>query len=99
MDLENQINELKTHLANCEKECLLLKSGRKASSARVRKSLMEIKKSAHSMRSATTDFVKSLPTKSKAKEKKTEEPAPEPVEAKEPKKKRINKKQEKKSPE
>lgn len=98
MDLENQINELKTHLACCEKEYLSLKAGRKASAPRLRKSLQELKKNSHSMRALTTEFVKTLPTKSKAKEKKTEEPAPEPVEAKEPvKKKRINLKKTKSS--
>lgn len=67
MDLEQQLNELKTHMTNCEAELLLLKSGRKASSARLRKSLMNIKTGAHGMRSKTTEFTRALPTKTRAK--------------------------------
>ena len=70
MDLTEQFQTLKNHMDTCEKELNSLKGGRKASSARVRKSLMEIKKASHGMRGATTEFTKGLPTKPRAKKEK-----------------------------
>ena len=95
MDLENQFNTLKAQLSICESELNSLKSGRKSSAPRLRKSLMMIKANSHSMRHSTTEYVKGLPTKPK---KKKEEDVPvevvEPVAetAEEPKPKRKSKK-------
>lgn len=65
--LERQIQELRLHLDSAESEVKSLKSGRKASSARVRKSLQNIKVGSHSMRKSVMEYTKSLPTKTRAK--------------------------------
>ena len=97
MSLEEQFNTLKSQLSICESELNSLKSGRKSSAPRLRKSLMMIKANSHSMRHSTTEYVKGLPTKQK---KKKEEDVPkaevvsEPVSqtVEEPKPKRKSKK-------
>lgn len=61
MDLTELYQQLKTHIDNTDTELKLLQSGRKASAPRVRKSLMEIKKISHLMRTQITSHVKSLP--------------------------------------
>ena len=67
MSLEEQFNTLKAQLSICESELNSLKSGRKSSAPRLRKSLMMIKANSHSMRHSTTEYVKGLPTKPKKK--------------------------------
>ncbi len=61
--LNEQINEIKTHLLVAESELNSLISGKKASSSRVRKSLQEVKKLSHLLRRSIVEFTKSLPTK------------------------------------
>ena len=73
----------------------LLQSGRKASSARARKSLQQIKTQAHALRKGITETTKSMPTKARAKKVVivVEEPAVEVVPVEEPvkEKKRVKK--------
>ena len=95
MSLSDSITSLRTMLDTCENEIKSLESGRKASSARARKSLQNIKTASHSLRKEITAHTKSLPTKSRSKKVEVEpvveptepvvEPTPEPV-----KKKRIS---------
>ena len=68
---------MKALLETAESEIRSLEGGRKASSARARKSLQSIKTSAHALRKSITASVKSLPTKTRAKK-------PEPTEPTEP---------------
>ena len=63
--MEEQLSTLKSQLAIVETEWLALKGGRKSASARLRKSLMNVKNSSHSCRALSTKFVKELPTKSR----------------------------------
>ena len=77
MSLSESITSLRTMLDTCENEIKSLESGRKASSARARKSLQNIKTASHVLRKEITAHTKSLPTKSRTK--KTVEPEPEPV--------------------
>ena len=90
MSLSDSITSLRTMLDTCENEIKSLESGRKASSARARKSLQNIKTASHSLRKDITTHTKALPTKSRSK--KTVEPAEvvEPAEpTPEPVKKRV----------
>ena len=57
----------------------LFEGGRKASSARARKSLQNIKTSCHNNRKQVTEHTKALPTKTRKKPEPVE-PEPEPVE-------------------
>ena len=77
MNLSNSITSLRTMLDNAEVEIKSLEGGRKASSARARKSLQNIKTSCHNLRKQVTLHTKTLPTKSRAKK---DEPEPEPIE-------------------
>ncbi len=52
-------------LAIAEQEYASLKSGRKSSAPRLRKSLMALKNDSHKLRGSTTLLVKGLPTKSR----------------------------------
>ena len=97
MSLEEQFNTLKAQLSICESELNSLKSGRKSSAPRLRKSLMMIKANSHKMRAETTLYLKSLPTKPKKKKDEEDVPKVEVVEpdsetAEEPKPKRKSKK-------
>ena len=96
MSLEEQFNLLKSQLSICESELNSLKSGRKSSAPRLRKSLMMIKANSHSMRHSTTEYVKGLPTKPKKKKEedvaKVEVAEPVSETAEEPKPKRKSKK-------
>lgn len=65
--LQDQLNELKTHIITAEKELILLSKGKKASAPRSRKSLQNIKKTAHLLRANTTKYVKQLPIKKSTK--------------------------------
>jgi hypothetical protein len=69
MSLSDQLQKLKASVEIAENELGSLNSGRKSAGPRLRKSLMDIKKYSHSMRSATTEFSKSLPTKTRLKKK------------------------------
>ena len=78
MSLNEQINEIKTHIFVAESELNDLIAGKKASASRVRKSLQQIKKLSHLLRKAIVDFTKTLPTKKRSL-------SPKPVETAEPK--------------
>ncbi len=78
-NLNENISVLRAHLSTAEKELNLLQSGRKASSARARKSLQNIKQISHLLRKEVAEHVKSIPTK-----KRTKETKEAPVEASEP---------------
>jgi hypothetical protein len=83
--LTENLANLKIHMDTTEKELASLVAGRKASSARARKSLQNLKALAHTMRKQIVEHVKSLPTKKKV------VAAPEAPEPPEPKKKRVRK--------
>ena len=78
-NLNENISVLRAHLSTAEKELNLLQTGRKASSARARKSLQNIKQISHLLRKEVAEHVKSIPTK-----KRTKETKEAPVEASEP---------------
>ena len=63
--LTENLANLKIHMDTTEKELASLVAGRKASSARARKSLQNLKALAHTMRKQVVEHVKSLPTKKK----------------------------------
>ncbi len=63
--LTENLANLKIHMETTDKELVSLISGRKASSARARKSLQNLKALAHTMRKQIVEHVKSLPVKSK----------------------------------
>jgi hypothetical protein len=67
MSLSDSITSLRTMLDSAETEIKSLEGGRKASSARARKSLQTIKTSCHGLRKQITDHTKGLPTKARAK--------------------------------
>ena len=81
--LNEQINEIKTHIFVAESELNSLVAGKKASAGRTRKSLQQIKKLSHLLRKAIVEFTKTLPTKKRSLSPKAEEP--KPVETAEPK--------------
>ena len=72
LDIETQCVVLRNYLDTAEQEVKQLKCGRKASSARSRKALMELKKGSHELRKSVMQFQRELPVKSKTK--KVEEP-------------------------
>lgn len=74
MSLQEQFANLKSTMDIAEKELNMLNSGRKSSAPRLRKSLMDLKKNSHSLRSATTEYTRSLPTKTRVKKESKEEP-------------------------
>ena len=78
MSLSTSITSLRTMLDTAENEIKSLELGRKASSARARKSLQNIKTASHVLRKEITAHTKSLPTKSRSKK------AVEPAEVVEP---------------
>ena len=83
MSLSDSITSLRTMLDTAENEIKSLELGRKASSARARKSLQNIKTASHVLRKEITAHTKNLPTKSRTKKVEVEpeptEPTPEPV--------------------
>jgi len=79
MNLSGSICGLRSMLDNAEVEIKSLEAGRKASSARARKSLQNIKTSCHNLRKAVTLHTKALPTKTRKKDEPEPEPVPEPV--------------------
>ena len=91
-NLTEQMNTLRTYMDTAEKELASLQAGKKASSARTRKALGQIKTLCHLMRKEVVSHVKSMPVKSK-KATAPEEPAPpEPVPPAKDSKKRKTKK-------
>jgi hypothetical protein len=99
--IDEQIAKIKTHTENIETEYNSLKSGRKSAAPRLRKSLLNLKKEAHTMRASTTEFLHSLPTQKKNKILEPEtvplvvEPAhapePEPAQKTKPRKRQLKK--------
>jgi hypothetical protein len=68
MSLSDSITSLRTMLDTCESEVKSLETNsRKASSARARKSLQNIKTSCHGLRKDITEYTKALPTKARTK--------------------------------
>ena len=63
--MDDLFNSIKAQLAIAETEYNSLKSGRKSSAPRLRKSLMALKNDSHKLRASTTTMVKGLPTKSR----------------------------------
>ncbi len=57
------LNEIRMQLEVAEKEIASLESGRKASAARARKALQNIKGLAHTLRKEIVDYSKALPIK------------------------------------
>lgn len=91
--LSTSITELRQLLDQTESEIKSLEGGRKASSARARKSLQSIKSSSHALRKSIMEHTKALPTKSKAKKVEAApeavvEPVPEPQKKKKARKKK-----------
>jgi Tfp pilus assembly protein PilO len=95
MSLSQSITSLRSMLDTAENEIKSLEGGRKASSARSRLSLQQIKKQSHSLRKDITKFSQALPTKTRVKkvvdEPVTPEPAPEPEPVKKERKPRTKK--------
>jgi hypothetical protein len=79
MSLNDQINEIKTHILVAESELNSLVTGTKASASRARKSLQQIKKLSHALRKAIVLHLKTLPTKKRAKTETVVEPVTEQV--------------------
>ena len=67
MTLSESITILRSMLDNAESEVKSLESGRKASSARARKSLQAIKTGCHGLRKSITAHTKTLPVNSRRK--------------------------------
>ena len=65
--LSQSIAELKTLIGQCETELTSLQAGRKASAARVRSSLQQIKTLSHKMRGDIMIYTRELPTKTRTK--------------------------------
>lgn len=66
--IDELLVEMKGLITACEKDNEDLKSGKKASGARVRKSLMSLKTTSHKARGLASAAVKAIPVKSKMKE-------------------------------
>ena len=67
MDLERELQTLRTHFENAEAEIKSLKSGRRAAAPRAKRSLQQIKNTSHKMRSDIMKTVKGMPVKSRIK--------------------------------
>ena len=65
--LNEQVLLMKQNLSDVEEHLNKLQSGRKASSAKARSSLMKLKQSSHSMRADIMAYTKELPVKSRTK--------------------------------
>ena len=63
--LSENLNALKAHMDTAEKELASLHAGKKASSARARKALGQIKTLCHLMRKGVIEHVKTMPVKKK----------------------------------
>ena len=85
MSLSESIIRMRTMLENAEAEVKSLEDGRKASSAKARKSLQSIKTASHSLRKAISEHSNGLPTKPRVKKVVTlVGPEPEPTPTPEP---------------
>jgi len=84
MDLERELQTLRTYFETAENEIKSLKAGRRAAAPRARKSLQQIKQTSHKMRGDIMNTVKSMPVKSRAKKEvePVEEVLPPPPELK-----------------
>jgi len=85
MDLERELQTLRTYFETAENEIKSLKSGRRAAAPRARRSLQQIKQTSHRMRGDIMNTVKSMPVKSRTKkvvEAPVEEDLPSPPELK-----------------
>jgi hypothetical protein len=67
MDLERELQTLRTYFDNAEAEIKSLKAGRRAAAPRARKSLQQIKQTSHKIRGDIMNTVKSMPVKSRTK--------------------------------
>jgi TolA-binding protein len=67
MNLSESTTQMRVALDTAEAEIKSLEGGRKAASARARKSLQSIKGDAHTLRKAITNHTKGMPVKSRAK--------------------------------
>jgi hypothetical protein len=67
MNLSESITQMRVALDTAEAEIKSLEGGRKAASARARKSLQSIKGEAHTLRKAITTHTKQMPVKSRSK--------------------------------
>jgi hypothetical protein len=67
MNLSESITQMRVALDTAEAEIKSLEGGRKAASARARKSLQSIKGEAHTLRKAITSHTKGMPVKSRTK--------------------------------
>ena len=76
--LTESMSALRTYLDNTEKELASLQGGKKASAARARKALGQIKTLCHLMRKEVVAHVKTMPVKSKKATALVPEPAPAP---------------------
>ncbi len=67
MDLERELQTLRTYFETAETEIKSLKSGRRAAAPRARRSLQQIKNTSHKLRGEIMNTVKSMPVKSRTK--------------------------------
>lgn len=67
MSLSEQVILMKQSLSEVEEHLNKLQSGRKASSAKARASLMKLKKDSHQLRGDIMKYTKELPVKSRVK--------------------------------
>lgn len=79
MSLSESIISLRNMIDSAESEIKSLLGGRKASAARARKSLQDIKTSCHSLRKEITEYTQNLPIKSRVKKVVEPEPVVEAV--------------------
>ena len=63
MSLTEQVNAMEQLLATAKAEITALESGKKAASARARKSLMSVKASSHTLRKNIAEYHKGMSTK------------------------------------
>ena len=77
MDLERELQTLRTYFETAENEIKSLKAGRRAAAPRARRSLQQIKQTSHKMRSDIMNTVKSMPVKSRTKKEPKEAPVEE----------------------
>ena len=74
-ELSNQVLLLKQSLLDVENEIKSLEGGKKMSGSRARKSLQNIKNSAHQLRKSIVEYTKSLPIKHRTTKEKVDETA------------------------
>ena len=77
MDLERELQTLRTHFDNAEAEIKSLKAGRRAAAPRARRSLQQIQNTSRKIRGDIMNTVKSMPVKSRTKKEPKEAPVEE----------------------